>query len=264
MTGSVAVVASFPAPNPGESVNPLDQKLSVALGDRIAASFAKGLGLVTVGDLLSHYPRRYARRGELTELTHLPIDENVTIVAEVLRVMNRPMRAKRGSILEVTIGDGLGILTLTFFNQAWRANELKPGARGIFAGKVGDYRGSLQLAHPDYELFDEAGDGAGAGGAGGGAGGDAGDTGRGGAGAAADIAGPERAKAWAELPIPLYPATSTVASWQIQKAVGVVLDSLPEIDDPVPDAVRASLKLMPYSRALQLIHRPTQRSEAHR
>ncbi|MGV8895793.1 MAG: ATP-dependent DNA helicase RecG [Rhodoglobus sp.] len=209
-------------------VSPLDQKLAVALGGRTAAAFAKGLGLETVGDLLSHYPRRYARRGELTALTHLPVDENVTIVAEVLRVMNRPMRAKRGSILEVTIGDGKGILTLTFFNQAWRATELKAGARGIFTGKVGDYRGNLQLAHPDYELFDDDVDGA----------------------------DPERVRAWAELPIPIYAATATVASWQIQKAIGIVLDSLPQLDDPVPDAVRSSLKLMDFSRALQLVHRP--------
>ena len=210
--------------------SPLDQKLVDVLGGRTAAAFARGLGLETVGDLLSHYPRRYARRGELTALTHLPVDENVTIVAEVLRVMNRPMRAKRGSILEVTIGDGTGILTLTFFNQAWRANELKAGARGIFTGKVGDYRGSLQLAHPDYELF-EADD----------------ETG----------VDPERAKAWAELPIPIYGATSTVASWQIQKAIGVVLDTLDPIDDPVPVELRTTLKLMDFSRALQLVHRPT-------
>ncbi|MEO8093931.1 MAG: ATP-dependent DNA helicase RecG [Pseudolysinimonas sp.] len=196
------------------------------LGDRTAAAFAKGLGLHTVGDLLSHYPRRYARRGELTALTQLPIDENVTIVAEVLEVRNRPMRAKRGSILEVTISDGKGILTLTFFNQAWRANELKPGVRGIFAGKVGDYRGTLQLAHPDYELFEAETD-------------------------------PATAKAWAELPIPIYPATSTVASWQLQKAIGVVLDTLPPVPDPVPDAVRKTRGLLPFSRALELVHRPT-------
>lgn len=210
---------------------------------RTAAAFAKGLGLQTVGDLLSHYPRRYARRGELTALTRLPVDENVTIVAEVLRVMNRPMRAKRGSILEVTIGDGLGILTLTFFNQAWRANELKAGARGIFTGKVGDYRGSLQLAHPDYELFDDV----------------AGSDVAGSDMAGSDVAGsdPARAKAWAELPIPIYAATSTVSSWQIQKAIGVVLDTLEPIDDPVPVALRATLKLMDFSRALQLVHRPT-------
>ncbi len=66
------------------------------------------------------------------------------------------MRNKRGSILEVSITDGRGFLTLTFFNQKWRAAELRPGVRGIFAGKVGEYRGVRQLAHPDYELFTEA------------------------------------------------------------------------------------------------------------
>ena len=129
-----------------------------------------------MGDLLSHYPRRYARRGELSGLTDLPLDENVTIVAEVLEVRERSMKARRGSILEARISDGTGILTLTFFNQAWRSKDLKLGARGIFAGKVGDYRGTLQLAHPDYELFE-----------------------------ADDSRGPEAAKAWAEVPIPHLP-----------------------------------------------------------
>ena len=57
----------------------------------------------------------------------LPLDENVTIVAEVLEVRERTMRSRRGSILEAKISDGTGILTLTFFNQAWRARELVPG-----------------------------------------------------------------------------------------------------------------------------------------
>ena len=211
--------------------HPLDAKLATALGGRTAAAFERGLGLVTVGDLLSHYPRRYARRGELTALTQLPLDENVTIVAEVLEVRSRSMQARKGSILEVRISDGKGVLTLTFFNQAWRANELKPGVRGIFAGKVGDYRGSLQLAHPDYELFDPDSDDS-------------------------RSADPAAAKAWAELPIPIYPATSTVASWQLQKAIGVVLDTLPPLDDPVPDAVRSARKLVPFRKALELVHRP--------
>jgi len=207
--------------------SPLDAKLANALGGRTAAALQKGLGLVTVGDLISHYPRRYARRGELTALTALPVDENVTIVAEVLEVRERPMRARGGSLLEVRISDGKGILSLTFFNQAWRAKELRPGVRGIFAGKVGDYRGALQLAHPDYELFEP----------------DANDS-------------EESVRAWAELPIPIYPATSTVASWQLQKALAVVLDTLTELQDPVPDSVRVERKLMPYARAVELIHRP--------
>ncbi|MDQ4137873.1 MAG: ATP-dependent DNA helicase RecG [Actinomycetota bacterium] len=207
--------------------SPLDAKLANALGGRTAAAFERAFGHRTVGDLLSHYPRRYALRGELTALNTLPVDENVTIVAEVIEVKNRPMRQRRGSILEVKITDGKGVLTLTFFNQAWRDKELRPGVRGIFAGKVGDYRGALQLAHPDYELFD--------------------------ADAAAD---PESARRWAEHPIPIYPATSSVASWQVQKSVALVLDGLAALDDPVPEHIRTERKLLTFARALELIHRP--------
>ncbi|NYF11308.1 ATP-dependent DNA helicase RecG [Leifsonia sp. AK011] len=210
--------------------SPLDAKLATALGGRTAAAFERGLGLATIGDLLSHYPRRYARRGELTVLTELPLDTNVTIVAEVLEVRSRSMQARRGTISEVLIGDGKGTLTLTFFNQKWRENELRPGVRGIFAGKVGVYRNSRQLAHPDYELFDEQTD-------------------------------PATVQAWAELPIPIYPATSTVSSWQIQKSVALVLDTLPELEDPVPDAVRKGRNLMTFRRALELVHRPTKDSD---
>jgi ATP-dependent DNA helicase RecG len=71
--------------------SPLDVTLSTSLGARTAGALAKGLGLTTVGDLLMHYPRRYARRGELTELTQLPLGEDVTIVAEVLEVTERSM-----------------------------------------------------------------------------------------------------------------------------------------------------------------------------
>ncbi|MET4703851.1 ATP-dependent DNA helicase RecG [Frigoribacterium sp. UYMn621] len=212
--------------------SPLDAKLSTALGGRTAAALEKGLGLATVGDLLTHYPRRYALRGELTALAQLSVDENVTIVAEVLAVQERTMRARKGSILEVTISDGSDILSLTFFNQAWRKADLKPGVGGIFAGKVGDYRGTIQLAHPDYELFETD------------------DTG------GDSEAAAERARRWAEQPVPIYAATAAVASWQLGKAIGVLLDTLPPLDDPVPGAVRGDRGLMAYSRALELIHRP--------
>ena len=212
--------------------SPLDAKLSNALGGRTASALQKGLGLVTVGDLLSHYPRRYAKRGELTALNELELDTNVTIVAEVLEVSERTMKARRGSIFEARITDGRGILTLTFFNQAWRKNELKPGVRGIFAGKVGDYKGMRQLAHPDYELFEEG----------------------------LNLADPS-AKKWVEQPIPIYPATSTVASWQIAKALEVVLDTLPALEDPVPADVRKERGLLSYARAIELIHRPTKDAE---
>jgi ATP-dependent DNA helicase RecG len=207
----------------------LDSKLSGALGGRTAQAIQRAFGYTTVGELLAHYPRRYAARGELTALAALPLDENVTIVAEVLEVRERTMRSRRGSILEAKISDGTGILTLTFFNQAWRARDLKPGVRGMFAGKVGDYKGARQLAHPDYELFTDAD---------------------------AATAGDEEAMRWARAPIPIYPATSTISSWQFAASIALVLDGLGTVDDPLPDSVRAARSLLAHGDALERVHRP--------
>ncbi|MCU1529934.1 MAG: ATP-dependent helicase RecG [Frondihabitans sp.] len=225
------MVTSQPRAVVPTTVTPLDVSLTNALGGRTAAALKRAFGYTTVGDLLSHYPRRYARRGELTALDHLAVGESITIVAEVLDVRERSMRARRGSILEVRIGDGTGILTLTFFNQGWRAKDLIPGKRGIFAGKVGDYRGNRQLAHPDYELF-ESGD------------------------AKAAEAGDASAQAYAKQPIPIYPASASVASWQVQKSIEVALDTLPPLPDSVPESVRRELDLMPLREALEKVHRP--------
>ncbi|MDO9395503.1 MAG: ATP-dependent DNA helicase RecG, partial [Herbiconiux sp.] len=241
MTGSASSSAPRPVPAAtAASATPaaLDAKLSGVLGGRTATAFEKAFGTRTVADLLNHYPRRYARRGELTAISKLPLDENVTIVAEVRDVRERQMRARRGTILEVSISDGEGIISLTFFNQAWRARELRPGSRGIFAGKVSEYRGALQLAHPTYDLFDDLALGAGAA-----------------DGTALDDA---EARRWAEMPIPIYPATASITSVQVTKSVAIVLDSLGRagIPDPVPLEVREERRLLSASEAYELIHRP--------
>lgn len=216
----------------------LDVKLSGLLGGKTATALNRAFRMVTVGDLLSHYPRRYARRGELTAISEIPLDENVTIVAEVVDVRERPMRQRSGSLLEVRITDGRsgGILTLTFFNQAWRSRELKPGVRGIFAGKVSRYRDALQLAHPDYELFTDE--------------------------EASEV--DDTASAWAMQPIPIYPATSTIASWQIAKAVDLVLPTIESVEDPIPQNLRTAEKLVDAHTALRWIHQPTVDSEWQR
>lgn len=234
-------MTSAPPPSPRESprADPLDAKLAPIIGARTATVITKAFGYETVGEFLGHYPRRYARRGELTDLGRLPLGEDVTIVAEVVSVNERTMKARRGSLLEVIISDGTGTLSLTFFNQRWHANKLHRGARGIFAGKVSSFRDVLQLAHPTYKLFDES---------------EADAAGAPGEGAAL-------AKDWAERPIPIYPATSSIASWQIQAAMGVVLDGLGAVEDPMPAPIRDRRSLMPLGDALELIHRPTREGE---
>jgi ATP-dependent DNA helicase RecG len=206
------------------------QPLDRVLGDRTAKSFGKHLGLKTVADLLQHFPRRYATRGALTPISELPIGEPATVVADILEVRERRMKGRNGSILEVRITDGHGYMSLSFFNQAWRQKDLRPGLRGLFAGKIGSYNGKLQLAHPEYELFPE------------------------------EISD-EDAKRWAELPIPIYPAASSVTTWAIQRALAVVLDTLEPIEDELPAEVVKSNGLLSLQEAINQIHRPEVHAE---
>jgi ATP-dependent DNA helicase RecG len=202
-------------------LTPLDR----LLGDRTAKAFAKHLGLKTVADLLQHYPRRYSSRGELTSISDLPIGESVTVVAEIQEVRERFMTGRKGSILDVRITDGYASMSLSFFNQGWRQKDLKPGVRGLFAGKTSLFQNKIQLAHPDYELFEE------------------------------ELTG-EAAKAWADLPIPIYPASSSATTWAIGRAIGVVLDTLLEIPDELPAKVVKSEGLLSLDAAIRQIHVP--------
>ncbi len=140
-----------------------DTPLKTLVGAKTAKALADRLDLHTAGDLIYHFPRRYDERGEHTDIRALDVGEQVTVLAQVQRTTVRPMRQRRGSLLEVIVGDGSGgQLTLTFFgNQAWRERELRPGRWGLFAGKVTEFRGKRQLNGPEYVLLGETGDGRG-------------------------------------------------------------------------------------------------------
>lgn len=209
----------------------LDTPLASALGDKAAKTLSRAFDMATVGDLLAHYPRRYAVRGELTPILDLPLGELATVIAEVKSVNSRPMRNRQGGLLEVVIGDGVGHLTLTFFGQQWRQRELKPGRRGVFSGKVGAFKGKLQFSHPDYQLFED------------------------------DATALAQADEIVRTPIPIYPATSTVASWAIQAWIADVLDRLQDVPDPVPDDLRFRESLLTAREALEWIHRPETRAQ---
>ena len=74
----------------------LDSRLDGAVGGKTAAALDRAFSMKTVGDVLAHYPRRYARRGELTPISSLPVGEPVTIVAEVRRAGERRMKNRNG------------------------------------------------------------------------------------------------------------------------------------------------------------------------
>ncbi|PJN42277.1 ATP-dependent DNA helicase RecG [Streptomyces sp. CB02959] len=215
-----------------ERVAALDEPLKKTLGGTTAKVLAEHLGLETVGDLLHHYPRRYAERGELTRLADLPLDEHVTVVARVADARVLTFNHGRGQRLEVTLTDGSGRLQLVFFGKGIHKphKDLLPGKRAMFAGKVSVFNRKLQLAHPEYELLDQEADSG-----------------------AVD--------AFANQLMPIYPACQQMASWKIAKAVDAVLPSAQDAVDPLPPGLREGRGLVPLTEALLKVHRPGSKAD---
>jgi ATP-dependent DNA helicase RecG len=217
-----------------------DQSLDRAVGPKTARALAaSSLQLRTVGDLVRHYPRRYLKRGELTDLDSLLIGEEVTVLAKVSSVQIRRMHSRPGVRLEVVVTDGTGELLLTFFGKhersvEWRKKDLVAGRTGLFAGTVGAFRNTRQLTHPEYMMLPDAADAGGV------------------------------AAAYADEVIPVYRATSKLKSWQIAQCVETVLTVIDRVPDPVPMAVAQRLALMDGDAALRKVHRPDTVKEAER
>ncbi|GAA4992185.1 ATP-dependent DNA helicase RecG [Kineococcus glutinatus] len=219
----------------GAVAEDLDAPLAPRVGGTTAAKLAAELDLHTVRDLLWHLPRRYAERGQLTPIAGLQEGDDVTVVAQVQRVSGpRQMRSRRGAMLEVVVGDGRGELLLTFFAKGLgplthHARQLPVGTRALFAGKVQTYRRGaqrvLQLVHPEHRPLPED-------------------------------AGEDAGEAFAAQPVPIYPATTKVRSWDVATSLAVVLSSLGEVDDAVPPAVARREGLPPAADALRWVHQP--------
>ncbi|GHI87175.1 ATP-dependent DNA helicase RecG [Streptomyces xanthophaeus] len=213
-----------------EHVPALDEDLKKTLGPATAKVLAEQLGLHTALDLIHHYPRRYAERGELTPLAELAdqLDEHVTVVAQVADARVLTFNGGRGRRLEVTITDGSGRLQLVFFGAGVHKphKDLLPGTRAMFAGKVGMFNRKLQLSHPAYELL------------------------------GADASDQDAAAAFANQLIPIYPACAKLESWKVAKCVDAVLPRVQDVVDPLPPALRDGRGLVPLTEALLKIHRP--------
>jgi ATP-dependent DNA helicase RecG len=209
----------------------VDTPLKTVLGEKTAKALATHLDLHTAGDLIYHFPRRYDERGEHTDMRELQIGEQVTLLAQVQSVSVKPMRARKGNMLEITVGDGSGAtLTCTFFNQAWRERDLKRGRWGLFAGKITDFRGKRQLNGPAYQLLSVD---------------------------ATQDEAEQEIEEFAGAIIPVYPAAQAVPTWVIAKCVRTLLDTFQPPADPLPGAIRANRNLVGIGTALREIHRPS-------
>ncbi len=204
----------------------LENKVSAVVGDRTAKVLETTFGIKTIGDLMRHYPRRYMVRGELSDISALLEGDETTILAQVYSASTRPMRGRKGSMLEVVVTDGTDKLSLTFFNQAWREKDLKVGRQGLFAGKVGVFNNKKQLSHPDYELIPDGSD--------------------------IDSA----VEGFAGKYLPVYPASAKMPSWKISQCAQLAIGSLEEIQDFLPAVIREKHNYPSLHQALVQLHQP--------
>jgi ATP-dependent DNA helicase RecG len=208
--------------------------LGHVIGKTSASPLAKHRGLHTVGDLLDFVPRRYNEPGKLTDLSGLVVGDDVTVVARVDRATTRPMRQRRGRMLNAVITDGTHELDLTFFSAYGHEGRLVAGALGMFSGVVGRYQKTWQLTHPDYEILDPEGDDAAV------------------------------EKHMSHL-IPIYlPAGRTMPSWKVRKAVEIVLASLDDIPDHLPLHVRERRGLVDLMSMYEQLHQPATDADVSR
>ena len=211
--------------------------LSTLVGSRTARSLAK-LGLHTAEDLLRHYPRRYVDPGTPSDIAHLDMGEHVTVMAQVKRTTVRTMRSRGGALLEAIVTDGVRELALTFFAKRpgvlrMHEDKLRAGRMGLFTGTVGEYRGAIQLTHPDYVIV------------------------------GVDAEDEASARDRASRPLPLYPATAGVPTWRIARAVTTVLTPLREEDlpDPIPDDLRLARSFPSLLESLRQVHAPHEEAD---
>jgi ATP-dependent DNA helicase RecG len=204
----------------------LTTKLVNILGDKTTKPLTAAFDMVVVGDLLRHYPRRYAELGKLTDLSQLEVGQHVTIMARVASVKNFSFGpGGKRTRTEVVVTDGTGHLTLTFFQQGWRLKSMEPGSLGLAAGVVSEFNRKLQLTHPDWEPIKETDD-------------------------------PTESSRLSRGIIPLYRATAKMPSWRIAQCVEMCLDALDPVEDPLPAEIRDARDFFDLPGSFEAVHRP--------
>ena len=112
------------------------------------------LGVETLLDLLTYYPRRYVDRTHEARIRDLVVGDEAMVIVTVERASSRRTRGRPPKVLvTVEVSDDSGHLRVTFFNQAWRERQLTPGMTVALFGKLEMFNGRRQMTNPVVDLI---------------------------------------------------------------------------------------------------------------
>ena len=217
---------------------------SMPLTELLVSKESKAMASFGVRDLdamLRFVPRRYVEPAPLRSLREISEGQEVSAIVQVESFRSRQMRSRYGFIVEATVSDGSDELPLTFFlpkqhHVEWYAKRLPVGATIGVHGAVGrdDYRGGLQLTHPDFETVEDT----------------------------------EEGRAWAQRPRPVYPLKQNISLATMRSAMEKGLEFAGSATSAVPAEVLRRRSLPDLAEAARLVHTPltmddTRRGMAH-
>lgn len=185
------------------------------VGGELSKKFAK-LGIKTVEDLVSHYPRKYNDYSKVTAINKLKTGL-VTIEASITQVKGRYIRGGL-HITEAIASDKTGSVRIVWFNQPYRAQAIKPSEQYYISGTFELKARRLSIMNPSMELVSNF---------------------------------PINT---ARL-VPIYSETKGLTSWAIRKVVKAALEAL-EITEVLPLKLVKTHKLISRDTAVRLMHFP--------
>ena len=191
------------------------------------SEFLEKKGLLTAEDLLGYAPFRYEDRRNVKPIDKLAPGEVATVIAEVKRASVSGFKRRNLGLFEAVFEDGSRQrLVAKWFHGAYLADRFTPGLRVALFAKIelDTFTGDLLMMHPEFEVLSGEDDG------------EAGlHTGR---------------------VVPIYEAAGKVGTKALRSLVYQILENLPDLPDPLPEALRAKLKLPALDTCLRELHFP--------